>query len=190
AQRRILAVSTPTVEGMSRISELYAESDQRKFYLPCVRCGYFQVLEWEQLRWEPGRPDSTRYICLGCGAELENHHKHGMLAGGGWRSCAAGDGRTAGFHISALYAPVGWSSWADLVREYEEAVKQPETHRVFVNTVLGRVWQDEQSAMPEAEVLAGRCEPFAAEAPQGVSLITMGCDLQHDRVEVETGGWG
>jgi phage terminase large subunit GpA-like protein len=189
SQRRILAVSTPTVEGMSRITDLYAESDQRRFYLPCVECGFFQVLEWEQLWWKPGEPDTARYGCVSCGAGLENHHKHEMLPRGEWRRGAAGDGRTAGFHISALYSPVGWPSWSDLVREFEEARKQPETHRVFVNTVLGKAWREEQSAMPQAEVLAARCEVYAAEVPQAVALLTAGCDVQSDRIEIEVVGW-
>jgi hypothetical protein len=32
-----------------------------------------------------------------------------MLEHGDWRPTAEGDGRTAGFHLSSLYSPLGWS---------------------------------------------------------------------------------
>ncbi len=44
--------------------------------------------------------------------------------------------------------------------------------------------------MPGAAVLAGRCEPYAAEVPAGAALIVAGVDLQHDRAEVELVGFG
>ena len=38
-RRKILAGSTPTIAGASRIERLFLEGDQRRFYVPCVRCG-------------------------------------------------------------------------------------------------------------------------------------------------------
>jgi hypothetical protein len=38
-------VSTPLVTGLSRIEAAFAESDQRRFWVPCPHCGEFQVLE-------------------------------------------------------------------------------------------------------------------------------------------------
>ncbi len=40
------------------------------------------------------------------------------------------------------------------------------------------------------DVTVGRREPFAAEAPAGVCLITAGADVQADRIECEVVGWG
>jgi phage terminase large subunit GpA-like protein len=61
--------------------------------------------------------------------------------------------------------------------------------RVFVNTSLAEWVSDEATEPPAAETLAARCEPFAAECPAPVSLLTAGVDLQHDRCEVEVCGW-
>jgi hypothetical protein len=48
---------------------------------------------------------------------------------------AAGDGKTRGYHISALYAPVGWPSWGELAAEFLEARKSRQTLQMFVNSV-------------------------------------------------------
>ncbi|MDP1045497.1 phage terminase large subunit family protein, partial [Klebsiella pneumoniae] len=44
--RKIIMGSTPTVKGESRIEKSYANSDQRKYFVPCPHCGEYQVLEW------------------------------------------------------------------------------------------------------------------------------------------------
>lgn len=189
-QRKIFAVSTPTIEGLSRIEALWNQSDQRYYQVPCLRCGHYQKLVWAQLRWPEGRPEEARYHCEACEHPHENWQKTEMLARGRWRATAAGDGRTRGYHLSALYAPVGWPSWPDLAREFVEAKRARETLQVFVNTVLGETWRDEAAVPLEADALYGRREPFAAEAPAGVSLITAGADVQADRIECEVVGWG
>ena len=38
--------------------------------------------------------------------------------------------------------------------------------------------------------LLERCEVWAAEVPDGVTLLTAGIDTQDDRFEIEVVGWG
>ena len=40
--RKIVAGSTPTVQDFSRIEQLFGQSDQRKYYVPCPDCGHMQ----------------------------------------------------------------------------------------------------------------------------------------------------
>ena len=43
-----------------------------------------------------------------------------MLAAGEWRATAtSSDPGTIGFHLSALYSPVGWLSWVEIARAWE-----------------------------------------------------------------------
>ena len=56
ANRKVVMVSTPTIDGLSRIDQAYRESDQRRYYLPCPHCGAFQILRWAQVRWPDGNP--------------------------------------------------------------------------------------------------------------------------------------
>src|SRR5581483_10140073 len=101
-----------------------------------------QILRFAQLKWPKGKPGKAVYVCEHCGAAIENHQKHDMLARGEWRASSAGDGRTAGFHLSSLYSPVGWFSWADAAHQWEAAGKNQERLRVFINTVLGECWKE------------------------------------------------
>jgi hypothetical protein len=57
------------------------------------------------------------------------------------------DGRTAGFHLSSLYSPVGWFSWSDAAEMYEQAKKTPDLMKGFVNTVLGLPFEEEAKAL-------------------------------------------
>lgn len=190
SQRKILAVSTPTLEGLSRIDALYKASDQRRYYVPCPRCGHYQVLVWSDVIWEQDRPETARYRCESCEALLENWQKTDMLARGQWHAAAAGDGKTRGYRISALYAPVGWPSWSELATEFLEAKKTRETLQVFCNTVWGECWKDEAALPLDADALYQRREPFAAEVPMGACLLVAGADVQGDRIEIEVLGLG
>jgi phage terminase large subunit GpA-like protein len=39
-----MKVSTPTIAGRSAIEAAFERSDQRRYYVPCPRCGEFQIL--------------------------------------------------------------------------------------------------------------------------------------------------
>jgi phage terminase large subunit GpA-like protein len=190
ARRKVFLVSTPKITGMSRIESAYEESDQRKYWVPCPTCREFQILKFAQLRWPKGDPQSAVYVCEHCGQEIRNHQKHSMLARGEWRAGAKGDGRTAGFHISSLYSPVGWFSWGDAAKQFEQAQKNPALLQVFVNTVLGETWTLLGEA-PEWQKLYDRRESYKiGTVPHGGLFLTAGADVQKDRIEVEITAWG
>ena len=190
ARRKVFLVSTPKITGMSRIESAYEESDQRKYWVPCPTCREFQILKFAQLRWPKGDPQSAVYICEHCGQEIRNHQKQSMLARGEWRAGAKGDGKTAGFHISSLYSPVGWFSWGDAAKQFEQAQKNPALLQVFVNTVLGETWTLLGEA-PEWQKLYDRREDYKVGlVPRGGLFLTAGADVQKDRIEVEIAAWG
>jgi phage terminase large subunit GpA-like protein len=112
-RRKVFLVSTPTIRGLSRIEREFEASDQRRYFVPCPHCGAMQWLKFERLRWEKGHPETAAYHCEGCEAPIAEHHKTAMLAAGEWRATGiAADPLTVGYHLSALYSPVGWLSWA------------------------------------------------------------------------------
>jgi phage terminase large subunit GpA-like protein len=112
--------------------------------------------------------------------------KDGMVERGRWRATNPG-ARAAGFRLSELVSP--WRTWGALGEEWLKAKDVPEMRRVFWNTSLAEWASDEVAEPPTAAALAARCEPFAAEVPMPVSLLTAGVDLQHDRAEIEVIGW-
>jgi phage terminase large subunit GpA-like protein len=186
--RRVVMISTPTVQGISRIEQAYSESDQRKYNVPCPHCGAFQVLRWAQVKWPEGEPDKAVYECISCRKAIEDHHKPGILQRGQWRAEVVGDGHTAGFWLNGLYSP--WNTWARLAKTFLRASKSPERLRVFVNTVLAETWEDPSTEKLEISELMPRREPITEPLPAGIALLTAGIDVQQDRLEAAVYGWG
>ena len=192
--RKSFLVSTPTIKDLSRIEREYLASDQRKFYVPCPHCDHRQTLKWSGLIWDKDAdgkhlPDTVRYVCEVCGKNIdEMSHKTEMLDAGEWRPSNP-ESHIAGFHLNALYSPVGWKSWRELVVEWLEAKQDKSMLKTFINTVLGEVWEDEVSKFDENELMARR-EDYGGVVPMPVGVITAGVDVQQDRLELELVGWG
>lgn len=185
--RKILMGSTPTVKGASRIEMAFEQSDQRYYFVPCPHCEEFQRLEWAQIKWDEGDPASAHYICKACGSLLTDADKPDMLRRGEWRAAKPFSG-IAGFHISELYSP--WSTWPEMAVAFVRAKKFPETLQTWINTALGETWEDRGETI-EPEGLLARREPYeVSELPPGILLLTLGGDVQDDRIECQLQGWG
>lgn len=187
--RKILVGSTPTVKGASRIEKGFEGSDQRFYFVPCPHCEEFQRLIWPQVKWTefdlPAR--EAGYQCKSCGKLITDREKQEMLRRGEWRSTQPSSG-IAGFHISELYSP--WSSWGDMAVAFLEAKSLPETLQQWINESLGETWE-EQAEKIDAVGLGSRIESYtAASLPPGVQLLTVGTDVQDDRLESHIYGWG
>ena len=187
-RRKIFLVSTPTISGISRIEKAYAESDQRRYFVPCPHCGAYQVLVWSQVHWPTDDRARAFYTCEACGDPIHERQKPAMIAGGCWRPTATGDGLTAGFHLSALYSP--FETWAEIAIEHKKVYRDPPRLQTWVNLKLGEAWEDRQSVLPEPARLMARSEAWGDRLPDGVVVLTAGVDVQLDRIEVEIVGWG
>jgi len=189
-RRKVFMVSTPTIRGLSRIEREFEASDQRRYFVPCPHCGTMQWLQFERLRWAKGRPETAAYMCEGCERPIAEHHKTEMLARGAWRATAvASDPAAIGFHLSALYSPIGWKSWEQIARDWLAAQGSDEMLRAARNTLLGETWVESGEA-PDWQRLADRREAFPAQIPAGGLFLTAGADVQKDRIEVDVWAWG
>lgn len=189
-RRKVFMVSTPTIRGLSRIEREFEASDQRRYFVPCPHCGHMQWLQFERLRWAKGKPETAAYHCASCERPIAEHHKTEMLARGEWRATGvSSDPNAIGFHLSALYSPIGWKSWEQIAREWLAAQGSDEMLRAARNTLLGETWVESGDA-PEWQRLADRREVFAAQIPAGGLFLTAGADVQKDRIEVDVWAWG
>lgn len=207
ARRKRLLTSTPTTKDFSRIEARYLASDRCRYHVPCPHCQELQPLDWgtdkpHGIKWDrdaEGRalPDTVRYVCRACGAEIREHHKPAMLAGGRWVAANPGAvaGRVRGFQLSSLYSPLGWLSWATLVAEWETAIAAARTGdisllRVFVNTRLAETFE-EQGDRADEHALRKRAEDIPLrQVTWGHYVMTAGVDTQGDRLEAYAWAWG
>lgn len=187
-RKKIFLVSTPTIKGLSNIEREFENSDKRYYFVPCPYCGGYQRLEWANIRKTDD--GSVQYECVHCQKLIGEHYKTQMLENGRWEATSSSDGVTAGFHLSSLYSPVGWLSWAECVDIYEKAQKNPTLMQGFQNTILGETYEQESEA-PEWQRLYETREDYTiGTIPMGGLFLTAGVDIQKDRIECEVVAWG
>jgi phage terminase large subunit GpA-like protein len=187
ANRKIFLVSTPTIQGLSRIELEYEASDRRRWWIPCPECQEYQVLEEKRLQWPKDHPEEAAYFCAHCGVAIPSHRKVWMNSRGEWRADAPGEGKAAGFHLSGLNSP--WLSWTQIA-ERRVAAKDDAAMKVYVNTIEARTWTESGEA-PEWQRLYDRREDYRIrQVPEGGLFLTAGVDVQKDRIELEIVAWG
>ena len=196
--RKILAGSTPTIAGVSRIAELFDAGDRRRYCVPCPACGHMDFLVFRPrpdgrghaMNWPDDRPDLACFECSGCHLPIEERDKESMIQAGEWR--AEGEfAKHASFSIWTAYSTSPNAGWGQIATEFLEAKRLGhEKLRVFVNTVLGETWQERGEA-PPWESLYQRRELYpVGTVPTGVIVLTCGVDVQKDRLVPEVVGWG
>jgi phage terminase large subunit GpA-like protein len=191
SRRKIFMTSTPTVKDFSRIESEYLLSDQRRFFVPCPHCGVKQWLKWPQLKWENNDPSTVMYECEACKEQFPESHKTQILAAGEWRATAPGDGKTAGFHLSSLYSPLGWKSWEEIVEDFLRSKGDAPRLKTWVNTVLGETWEEDYASKVSADALLERCEQYEpAMLPDAAMALTVGVDVQDNRLAISVWAWG
>src|SRR3954452_4156662 len=198
AGRKIIVGSTPTEEGVSVVERLYSESDQRLYEVPCPACGEFHEIRWEDIVCEVEHDATTaKYLCRSCGAFVEERHKPWMVSSGRWRATRPEVASHRGYRINALVSLLANATWPQLMAEWFRAKRGgPAEMQPFVNQVLGRTWKTSINAV-DADVLRARVEPFGLRTqrrpkvaiPTPVLLVTVGADVQDDRVEASILGW-
>lgn len=185
--RKLVYISTPTVRGLSKIEALFENSNMSFYHVPCPRCGAYQRLEWKQVKFEKEDLNSVGYECAKCNAILTEADKTKMVRSGSWIAEHPERKENVGFFVNELYSP--WVTWRQTVESFLEAKKRPETLRVWVNTVLGETWEEEEVRQVSSEKIAGRIEKYD-KVPDTVLVLTAGVDVQDHRLEIKVKGWG
>lgn len=184
ANRKIIMGSTPVLEETSHVIRAYAESDQRIYEVVPPCCETPTEIMWANIEWPEGKPERAAFRCPHCETRVQEKHKVEMVARGGWRATRPDVKGHAGFRLNALISTLPNASWGKLAAEFLVAKSQPDKLQAFVNTVLGQGWRETAEALDESD-LQSRSEEFGLlSIPTEVRIITAGCDVQRDRVEI------
>ncbi len=193
-RRKIFILSSPTEKENSRIEREYLQSDQRRYNLLCPHCGYMQHLIWGNVKFQHSPTyellSEVTYICDDCGCHIEERHKTQMLTNGVWVPENQENGKCPGFHINALYSPLGWLSWEDIVLEFLkfEKLKDEPLQKTWTNTVLAETWESKGASL-EFSYLFNRKEPDTLSLDPRIVMLTCAADVQDDRIECKVIGW-
>ena len=203
SKRKIYINSTLTVKGVSPTEREWNESSQGYFNVPCPHCSEFQFLDFGGRDSDWGvkftRDDDKQiidiwYVCQHCHERIDEWQKTEMMIRGKYVHKFP-NRKKRGFKINALYSPVGWLSWEQIMNEFVKAAgalkkgnSQP--MKVWTNTRSADVWE-EDGDQPEWNKLAARAEPYKIlTVPMGGMLVTSGVDTQDNRLEVLVKAWG
>ena len=198
-------VSSPTIEGFSKIDELFKMGTQEVYRVPCPHCGHHHELLLENFHFrrdeDSGFMDRAWFTCPECGSDIEEHHKATIFLDedeGGtahWHATSKGDGETISVTMSAFYMPIGAIGWLSLARQYDRARQalQRGDHtlmQAFYNTRLGLSYRNSETTTT-AKQLRDRAEDYAPRVlPDAALVATMTVDTQPNRLEVQIEGWG
>lgn len=189
--RLLVATSTPTVKGASKIEDSFEAGDMRRFYIPCPDCGEMQTLKWSQVEWdkdsETGEhlPETARYICEHCDHWISDGEKLAGLRKGQWIAEKPFRGH-ASYHLNELYS--AFRKWREIVESFLEK-KATNSLQTFVNVSLAETWEEEGETV-DGNALYMRREHYAAEVPQRGLVLVAGVDVQDDRIEGEVIAYG
>ncbi len=196
-RRRILLLSSPTIED-GPIDAWFQEGDQRRYYVPCPRCGHMHTYKWAQVEWTNDDPFTARLHCPACKYAIDEAERIAILGRGEWRpeKPERRDRSIVSFHLWEAYSPL--SSLSEIVASFLRARRmqkqgdKSELH-TWQNTTLGEPIERDGGDGVQTSSLLTRRERYQDDeiaVPPGACCLTMGVDVQDDRLEALVIGWG
>jgi phage terminase large subunit GpA-like protein len=181
-REKIVEVSTPGLEGECRITASYEKGSKGRFMVACPQCGHRQELQYENLKWDDGRPEGAWYLCEADGYPIQHSEKAEMLRRGEWvHERPELVVLHASYRLNSLYSPfVGWD---EVARQAEKVRDDPTLLKPFTQQWLGRPFKPTFD-VPKAELLWERREGRSPRrVPPGVLFLVGATDVQGDRLE-------
>jgi phage terminase large subunit GpA-like protein len=194
--------STPGRKESSHIAKEYDASTQAQYWVACPHCAELQVLQFEHLVWEKGvddagqkihKPETAVYMCQCCGEAIEERFKTWMIApenGAEWRHRLP-ERKRLGYHINALYSPIGLGlSWPAIAAKWLIACRDRAKLQPFINLQKGEPYEDHADRVKGVD-LKLRAEQWPLRTLlDGILVLTVGVDVQKDRIALTMVGWG
>lgn len=193
--RKIVKVSSPTLESGNIWQSWLRSDEQRRFFVPCPYCGAFQPMEFKQVKWPPDMTIqeiryAAYYECPHCHERIDDRHKIDMLRHGKWKKInqPAGRVRSVAFHLNSLYSP--WITFGDMAVKFLTSKDRPENLMNFVNSWLAEPWISKANRMQSDIVMEKQDGRPQGIVPAAAQLLTMGVDVQLDHFWWGIRAWG
>lgn len=192
-------VSSPTVVGDSRIADSFYEGTQEYWCHQCPECKNWHVIEFKDIRFdyeeiknsntkEPTyKVDLKGWACPSCGIISSEYEMKKQPQKWVAKNPDAYKDGVRSFWIKGFANT--WADWSEICLKFLQCKKDPYKLQVFMNTVLGELWEDRGDIETE-DVYLSRREEYSADLPDGVLCLTCGVDTQDDRLEYEVVGHG
>jgi phage terminase large subunit GpA-like protein len=198
--RKIVDVSSPTLQETGIWRQLNACEAVYHYHVPCPGCGAMQRFVMPQLHWNTDGTGPARYLrvresafyeCASCGMHITSQHKPGMVARGSWVLQAECNHppASAAFHLSSFYSP--WLTFGDMAEAFVRANdKRKEEGTLFplqnfINGWLAEPWIQKAQQRLEEAILEKRWDgrdgrPMLppATVPRECVALTAGIDMQ------------
>ena len=182
-RRRIeIYIGTPTYPNYG-IHQVWMDSDQRFYHVPCPICKKEQVLDFDKniefdatLETDEEKASSARFKCAHCD-ETWDHRLREIANGKGHWVITRPEKKIIGFAISRLYVPSALAS--KMVSDYLAGLKSDKAMREHYNQNLGKVYLPTTGKLEEhmiehvidSEVVWGRI-------PKDSEFVSVGVDVQ------------
>jgi len=182
---KAIYVSSPVERHLCRVTELYEESTQERYYSRCPLCGNRQVLRLPEMNF-----DDATCRCLKCG------QSHGQdqwqAAEGKWIAENTGNSRR-GFWLNAFASP--FVRWETIFAEFRLATYRrregdESLYKVVQSTRLAECYSEHVQKMAHSEVLLSRRENYPADAPNEARVIVASVDTQSRWLQYLVGAGG
>lgn len=184
--KKIVMVSTPTVESGNIWKAFMSANERRQYYVPCPHCGVSQTLKFKQIKWPEEHNDNADmirdtayYECEHCGERIYDKHKMEMLRRGEWRAVNESQSkvRSVSYHLSSIYSP--WVTFGDVAYEFKNSKGTPATLMNFINSWLAEPWKSSKTKSTQNMEFTQSNYPCGVVPDKAVLLIAS-VDVQLD----------
>ena len=191
--RKICWVSTPKKIETSHIYSKYLQSDQSILQVRCMHCnGYFDLV-WETVVYDLNPDDATiikdsvGISCRECGGIHSESQKSALVENVRFR-VRNPSSKIRGFNYGVMANDS--HTLFELVEQFESASHDPDKLEAFYTLKMGVPFRQEHIRR-EAQDYDSRLDDYTHDdLPDDILFITNGIDVQGDRFEITTWGFG
>ena len=189
---KLMTFGNPSVKGSCLTSSLYDMGDGNRYHVQCPRCSRWVEFVFKHLKYKG--EERIHYQCQKCKGRIYEEEKKALLGRGKFLPTHEGVSKgIKSYHLSEMVSLL--SKWENVVEEWKRSKSDVAGLRTFINMTLGEEWEGEdgkvslRSNESVKEYLAGRLA-YRREVPLDVVVLTMGVDVQANRLEGEVVGYG